>query len=203
MIEGKNITKKFNDLVLFDRFNFTIEDGGFVCFSGASGAGKTTLLNIIGLLETIDSGELVINGVQYTTNKQKLEYYRSQVGFLFQNFALIENKTVEQNLKIISKKSRTDYTIMDALEKIGLQNKINNKIYTLSGGEQQRIALARLFLKKCNIILADEPTGSLDAKNAQIVMRSLLDLNQQGKTIILVTHDEAIKKMARKVIELS
>lgn len=203
MIQGKNITKKFDDLVLLDQFNFTIEDGDFVCFSGASGAGKTTLLNIIGLLEPIDSGELVINGIQYTTNKQKLEYYRSQVGFLFQNFALIENKTVEQNLEIVAKKNRTDYTIMGALEKVGLQDKLGNKVYTLSGGEQQRIALARLFLKKCNIILADEPTGSLDAKNAQIVMRSLLDLNQQGKTVILVTHDETIKKMARKVIELS
>lgn len=203
MIEGKNITKRFDDLVLLDQFNFTIEDGDFVCFSGASGAGKTTLLNIIGLLEPIDGGELVINGIQYTTNKQKLEYYRSQVGFLFQNFALIENKTVEQNLEIVAKKNRTDYTIMAALEKVGLQDKLDNKIYTLSGGEQQRIALARLFLKKCNIILADEPTGSLDAKNAQIVMRSLIDLNQQGKTVILVTHDETIKKMARKVIELS
>ena len=203
MIEGKNITKKFDDLVLFNQFNFMIEDGDFVCFSGTSGAGKTTLLNIIGLLEPIDSGELVINGVQYTTNKQKLEYYRSQVGFLFQNFALIENKTVEQNLEIVSKKNRTNYTIMEALEKVGLQDKLNNKIYTLSGGEQQRIALARLFLKKCNIILADEPTGSLDTKNAQIVMHSLIDLNQQGKTVILVTHDETIKKMVRKVIELS
>lgn len=203
MIEGKNITKKFNDLILFDKFNFTIKDGDFVCFSGASGAGKTTLLNIIGLLEPIDSGELVINGVKYTNNKQKLEYYRSQVGFLFQNFALIENKTVEQNLQIISKKNRTNYTIKNALEKVGLQDKLYNKIYTLSGGEQQRIALARLFLKRCNIILADEPTGSLDAKNAQIVMHSLIDLNKQGKTIIIVTHDETIKAMARKVIELS
>lgn len=202
MIEGKNITKIFNDLILFERLNFTIDDGDFVCFSGASGTGKTTLLNIIGLLEPISSGELIINGVQYTTNKQKLEYFRSQVGFLFQNFALIENKTVEQNLEIVAKKNRTNCSIMDVLQKVGLQDKLNNKIYTLSGGEQQRIALARLFLKKCNIILADEPTGSLDAGNTQIVMRSLLDLNQQGKTVILVTHDEAIKKMARKVIEL-
>lgn len=202
MIAGKNISKKFDNLILFDRFNFEIEDGDFVCFSGVSGSGKTTLLNIIGLLEPIDSGELVINGIQYTTNRQKREYYRSQFGFLFQNFALIENKTVEQNLEIVEKKYRTHYSIIDALEKVGLQDKLYNKIYTLSGGEQQRIALARLFLKKCNIILADEPTGSLDTKNAQIVMSSLLDLNQEGKTVIIVTHDETIKIMARKVIEL-
>lgn len=203
MIEGKNITKKFNDLVLLDGFSFSIDDGDFVCFSGASGSGKTTLLNIIGLLEPIDSGELLINGMQYTKNRQKLEYYHSQVGFLFQNFALIENKTVEQNLEIIAKKNRTDYTPLEALDKVGLRHKLNNKIYTLSGGEQQRIALSRLFLKKCNIILADEPTGSLDAKNAQIVMDILFDLNREGKTVVIVTHDETIKKMAGRVIELS
>jgi putative ABC transport system ATP-binding protein len=203
MIEGKNISKKFDDLILFDQFNFTIKDGDFVCFSGTSGAGKTTLLNIIGLLEPIDGGELSINGIQYITNKQKLEYYRSEVGFLFQNFALIENKTVEENLDLVSRKNRTNFSILEVLEKVGLQDKLNNKVYTLSGGEQQRISLARLFLKKCNIILADEPTGSLDSKNAQIVMQSLFELNQNGKTVIIVTHDEIIKKMARRVIELS
>lgn len=203
MIEGKNISKRFDDLILFDQFNFTIKDGDFVCFSGTSGAGKTTLLNIIGLLEPIDGGELLINGIQYITNKQKLEYYRSEIGFLFQNFALIENKTVEENLDLVSRKNRTNFSILEVLEKVGLQDKLNNKVYTLSGGEQQRISLARLFLKKCNIILADEPTGSLDAKNAQIVMQSLFELNQNGKTVIIVTHDEIIKKMARRVIELS
>lgn len=203
MIEGKNISKRFDDLILFDQFNFTIKDGDFVCFSGTSGAGKTTLLNIIGLLEPIDGGELLINGIQYITNKQKLEYYRSEAGFLFQNFALIENKTVDENLELVSRKNRTNFTILEALEKVGLQDKLNNKVYTLSGGEQQRISLARLFLKKCNIILADEPTGSLDSKNAQIVMQSLFELNQNGKTVIIVTHDETIKKKARRVIELA
>ncbi len=202
MIEGRNIVKKFGDRVLLDQFNFTIEDGEFVCFSGVSGSGKTTLLNIIGLLEPIDAGEILIHGNPYKTNRQKLEYYQSQVGFLFQNFALIENKTVEQNLKLIAKKNRTDYTIEEALEKVGLEDKICQKVYTLSGGEQQRVAMARLFLKKCNIILADEPTGSLDINNARIVMRILLELNRQGKTVVLVTHDETIKKMAGRIIEL-
>lgn len=202
MIEGKNIIKRFGSQVLFDGFDFSIEDGEFVCFSGVSGAGKTTLLNIIGLLEPLDGGELLINGMEYKTNRQRLQYFRTEVGFLFQNFALIENKTVEQNLEIVSKQNRTGFSIMEALEKVGLQEKLRSRVYTLSGGEQQRIALARLFLKKCNIILADEPTGSLDKRNAEMVMDILRDLNQRGKTIILVTHDEKIRQMAGRVIEL-
>ena len=202
MIEGINITKKFDGLTLFQDYNFLIEDQEFVCFSGASGTGKTTLLNIIGLIEPIDAGKLRINGIEYTTNKQKLEYFRSVASFLFQNFALIESKTVKQNLELIRRGSRTNYTIEEVLERVGLENKLNSKVYTLSGGEQQRVALARLFLKKCDIILADEPTGSLDAKNAQIIMDILLSLNAEGKTVIIVTHDQKIKDKAQRVIEL-
>lgn len=202
MIEGIKITKAFDDLVLFHEFNFLIEDGDFVCFSGKSGKGKSTLLNMIGLLEPVDSGKLVINGREYKTNKEKLQFYRTEAGFLFQNFALIENKTVRENLELVSKRNRTEYSIADVLKKVNMETKIENKVYTLSGGEQQRIALARLFLKKCNIILADEPTGSLDKYNASAVMEILCDLNRQGKTIILVTHDETIKRMAKRVIEL-
>jgi len=202
MIEGINITKKFDGLILFKDYNFLIEDQEFVCFSGASGTGKTTLLNIIGLIEPIDAGTLRIKGIEYTTNKQKMEYFRSIVGFLFQNFALIESKTVKQNLELIRQGSRTNYTIEEVLERVGLESKLNSKVYTLSGGEQQRVALARLFLKKCDIILADEPTGSLDAKNAQIIMDILLSLNAEGKTVIIVTHDQKIKDKARRVIEL-
>lgn len=202
MIEGKNISKQFGSLILFDGFDFRIEDGEFVCFSGPSGAGKTTLLNIIGLIEPLDGGELLINGRQYRSNKDKLEFFRSKVGFLFQNFALIEGKTVEENLQLIRKGSRTGYSIEEVLEKVGLLDKLENKVYTLSGGEQQRIALARLFYKKCEIILADEPTGSLDKRNADMVMEILLELNRQGKTVVLVTHDERIKGLANRVIEL-
>ncbi len=202
MIEGIKITKRFGNLTIFKDFNFKINDGDFVCFSGASGKGKTTLLNIIGLLEPFDSGKLIINGIEYKTNKQKREYFKTEVGFLFQNFALIDNKTVRENLNIVSKRIRTNYSIEEVLDEVGLSEKINSKVYTLSGGEQQRVALARLFLKKCNIILADEPTGSLDRKNADVIMQILKSLNNQGKTVVLVTHDDSIKKMAKKVIEL-
>lgn len=202
MITGKNITKRFGDLTIFDSLDFEIHDGEFVCFSGESGKGKTTLLNIIGLLEPFDSGELLINGRKYSSRREKREYYRSEVGFLFQNFALIENKTVRQNLEIVRTSRDNSISIEEAVRRVGLEGKLDNKVYTLSGGEQQRIALARLILKQCWLILADEPTGSLDRKNAVIVMDILKSLNREGRTVIIVTHDEGIKNQVDRRIEL-
>jgi len=202
MIEGIGISKKFDENVLFNQLNFKISKGEFVCFSGVSGSGKTTLLNIIGLLESFDEGKLLFDGKTISTYKEKLEFYRYQVGFIFQNFVLIENKTVRENLEIVNKKYRTSYSIENVLEKVNLLDKIESKVYTLSGGEQQRIALARLFYKKSSIVLADEPTGSLDYRNAMKVMDILKELNNEGRTVILVTHDEETKQMANRIIEL-
>ena len=202
MIIGKNIVKRFGDQVIFDGLDFQIRDGEFVCFAGESGAGKTTLLNIIGLLEPIDSGELLINGKTYSGSKAKREYYKNEVGFLFQNFALIENKTVKQNLELVRSDASVNISVMDSLRRVGLEDKINSKVYTLSGGEQQRVAAARLIRKQCNIILADEPTGSLDRKNAEQIMDQLFQMNSEGKTVILVTHDEKIRSQIPRIIEL-
>ncbi|MEA4826568.1 MAG: ATP-binding cassette domain-containing protein, partial [Clostridium sp.] len=134
--------------------------------------------------------------------KNHLNYFRTKIGFLFQNFALVDNKTVKENLKLIRKDCKTDLSIEDALQIVGLKEKIGKKVYTLSGGEQQRVALARLMLKKCDIVLADEPTGSLDKNNAEVVLNILKQLNKQGKTIILVTHDEGMKKQGNRVVNL-
>lgn len=202
MIEGIELSKRFEGRVLFENFNFKIESGEFVCFSGVSGCGKTTLLNMIGMIEPFDSGKLLIDGEAMVTQKQRMQYFRKKLGFLFQNFALVENKTVEQNLKLIRKQDRTNLTMEEALKRVGLSGVLKQKVYTLSGGEQQRVALARLFFKQSEIILADEPTGSLDEANANRIMQILKELHQEGKTIILVTHDEKIKRMAERVIEL-
>lgn len=202
MIEGIELSKRFEGRVLFENFNFKIESGEFVCFSGVSGCGKTTLLNMIGMIEPFDSGKLLIDGEAMVTPKQRMQYFQKKLGFLFQNFALVENKTVEQNLKLIRKQDRTNLTMEEALKRVGLSGVLKQKVYTLSGGEQQRVALARLFFKQSEIILADEPTGSLDEANANRIMQILKELHQEGKTIILVTHDEKIKKMAERVIEL-
>lgn len=202
MIELKNINKSFGDKALFIDYSLKIEQGEFVIISGESGSGKTTLLNMIGALEKIDSGEILVDNVDITLRKNQLKYYRDTVGFLFQNFVLLEDKTVYQNLNIIRKSNRSAISIEEVLKKVGLEDKMHAKVYTLSGGEQQRVALARLMVKKCRLILADEPTGSLDRRNAERVISILKQLNDEGVTIILVTHDDELKGKGQRVIEL-
>lgn len=202
MIEIKGVRKEFDGQMVFDGINLVIENGDFVVFSGPSGCGKTTLLNMIGALEPVDSGNILVDGVDITQKRNHLNYFRTKIGFLFQNFALVDNKTVRQNLELIQRRYRSQTSIEAALQTIGLAEKINQKVYTLSGGEQQRVALARLMLKKCDIILADEPTGSLDSANAARVMSILRMLNDQGKTVILVTHDENIKQQGKRLVTL-
>lgn len=203
MIQIEHLKKKFGDKILFDDFNLTIDDGEFVVLSGDSGRGKTTLLNMIGAIEPFDAGRILVDGIDISNKKNQLFYLQQKVGFLFQNFALIDYKTVRQNLQLIKKKSRSETTLEDALQQVGLATKVNQKVYSLSGGEQQRVALARLMMKQCDIIFADEPTGSLDRKNAEHVMNIIQTLNEQGKTIVLVTHDEIIKQYASRVVYLT
>lgn len=202
MVEIKNLKKSFGDRVLFNDLNMKIDDGEFVVFSGMSGCGKTTLLNMIGSLESIDEGQIIVDGIDISLRKNQQKYLSQKVGFLFQNFALIEDKTVLDNLEIIKKSNRSDVTIDEALESVGLLDAKNKKIYTLSGGEQQRIALARLMIKKCDLILCDEPTGSLDRENGEKIMSIIWDMNKKGKTVILVTHDEKYKHNGGRIVEI-
>lgn len=202
MIEIKNMNKSFGDKVIFKDFNLEIKDQEFVVLSGKSGSGKTTLLNIIGGIEKVDSGEVLVDNQDITKEKNLLDYFRYTVGFLFQNFALIERETVYENLNLVKKRCRTDISIEEALEKVGLSDKKNQKVYTLSGGEQQRVALARLLIKKCKLILADEPTGSLDRENANMVISILKEYQKMGKTVCLVTHDDYIKTLGDRVVNL-
>lgn len=200
MISIKNINKSFEEKQIFKEYNLDIPNGTFAVISGESGCGKTTLLNMIGGIEKPDSGQIMVNDKDITLYKNKRAYYKYTVGFLFQNFALVENKTVRENLMLIQKKSRSSISIEEALEKVGLLDSVDKKVYKLSGGEQQRVALARLMIKQCDIILADEPTGSLDQKNSKVVMQILHELNKEGKTVIMVTHDKEIVKEEKFVI---
>lgn len=202
MIRIKDLHKSYDNKVLFKSYNIEIPDKSFVIINGPSGCGKTTLLNMIGGLEKPDKGEIWVDGIDLLAQRGKKEYYKETVGFLFQNFALLENKTVRQNLSMIKKSGRTECTIEQALQRVGLEKEIDKKVYKLSGGEQQRVALARLMIKKCSVILADEPTGSLDDVNSKIVMKILHELNDIGKTVIIVTHSQEIVNDEEFVIKL-
>jgi len=202
MIKITNLRKAFGSRLLFDDFSLNIENGEFVVFSGVSGSGKSTLLHMIGGIEPFDLGDIQVNGYSLKDKRNRRKYFLTEIGFLFQNFALIDNKTAEQNLKMIKNNARSEVSFQDALEFVGMENKIKQPVYTLSGGEQQRIAVARLLLKKCNVILADEPTGSLDRANADAVFELLSKLNGLGKTVIVVSHDENIKNKGKRVISL-
>ena len=160
-LELKNISKKYGNNTIFDNYNLEVKKGTFLGIKGKSGRGKTTLLNIMGLLEDYE-GTLNIMGeeVRYRDKKKRKEMLKKVIGYLFQNYALIDDLTVYENLKIvINKKNKIKgkELMLEALEKVGVANEfLNKKIYTCSGGEQQRIAIARLMLKDCDIVLADE-----------------------------------------------
>lgn len=207
MIKIKDMHKSFNNKVVFKDFNLQINSGEFLGIVGKSGKGKTTLLNIIGTLEDIDSGIIEIMGKQIKKKKDKRNLLRNHLGFVFQNYALIDNLSVKENLEIALnhkkiKKEEKRNLIESALKKVGLENYEKNIICTLSGGEQQRIAIARLILKDPDIILADEPTGSLDIENRNIIVSLLEDMHKRGKTIIMVTHDKSLINSFSRVIEI-
>ena len=206
-IELENITKKYENHTIFDNYNLKINKGTFLGIKGPSGKGKTTLLNIMGLLEDYE-GHLSIMGeeIAYKNKKKRRMMLKNTIGYLFQNYALIDDLNVYENLKIvINKKSgKNEKQLMtEALEKVGFGEEfLNKKIYTCSGGEQQRIAIARLVLKDCDIVLADEPTGSLDEKNTEIVMKLLTGLNEEGKTVVMVSHDDDVLSYCKEIVQI-
>lgn len=206
IIELNNIVKSFNDRKILDHFNIKVDENEFVVIMGKSGSGKSTLLNIMGLLDQPDEGIVKIfnekNVKPFSRKAEKL--LREKIGYLFQNFALLDNETVEYNLMIALEnvKGNKKELIHKALKEVGLEDHEKKKIFECSGGEQQRIAIARLLLKPCELILADEPTGSLDSYNKKIVCDLLKHMQLRGKTIIVVTHDDYLKQYADRIVEL-
>ena len=207
IVSLKNINKSFKDKVIFKDFSLDVEEGEFLSITGASGMGKTTLLNIIGLLEKPDSGDVFLFDTKNESfgSRKARDLRRHKLSYLFQNFGLVDNETCKFNLDLALEFS--DYNreqkreaVSDALAKVGLEGFDNRKVYSLSGGEQQRVALAKILLKSPELILADEPTGSLDADNRDFVLSLLREFNEAGKTIILVTHDVKVDSCAKRHI---
>lgn len=209
MISLKKITKKFGNHMIFSELNLEIQEGELVAIMGDSGAGKSTLLNIIGLLDVEYDGHYLISGqnLKNASWRKKSDFIRNNINYLFQNYALVDDETVLNNLMYalyysdFSKDKKTDI-IRSAMNDVKLINVLDKEVYKLSGGEQQRIALARLIIKKGNLILADEPTGNLDTKNKEIVINILKKLNEMGKTVVIVTHDEHVASNCTRIITL-
>lgn len=207
MIEIINVCKAFNKKIIFENFNLNVKLGEFIGVIGKSGKGKTTLLNIMGTLEGVDSGVVKVMGKDISSKKTKRLLLRDNLGFIFQNYALIDNVSVNENLEIAlnhkKMKRKQKYDAIDlALKEVDLDDYGNKIVHTLSGGEQQRVAIARLILKDPDIIFADEPTGSLDSENRDIIVSLFQKLHKQGKTIIMVTHDNNLSKFFSRIIEL-
>ena len=210
-IEVLNVTKKFGKRYIFKNLNLSVEEGEFVAIVGPSGCGKSTLLNMIGLLESIDSGQIKLNGKEIPkieSNRATL-LRRNTINYLFQSFALINDMTIYQNLFLAMKflnitDKEKDNKINEILKKVHLEDFRDEKVNTLSGGEQQRVALARTIIKPGDIILADEPTGALDSVSTEIVFNLIKNLSKQyKKTVIMVTHNKDLANQADRIINIS
>ena len=198
-IDLLNVSKSFGSKKIFTDLNLTFESGKSYALIGGSGSGKSTLLNIIGRLEKIDSGNVLVDKQDIWKIKERT-FFKNTVGYVFQNYSLIDNKTVYDNLSLITKDKKT---ITDVLEKVGLSSDyLHQKIYELSGGQAQRVAIARMLMKPRKIILADEPTGALDGEIGKEIIRLLLNERDEDKYVIIATHDPAVYNEVDVIIDM-
>jgi len=213
MIKIRDLNKSYkmgaNRLHVLKGINLDVDEGEFVAIMGASGSGKSTLLNIIGMLDTHDSGLYELAGVKIEKlNERKAANYRNKfLGFIFQSYNLINFKNVAENVALplyyqsISRKKRSQIA-MQYLERVGLTNWAHHMPNELSGGQKQRVAIARALAAKPKLLLADEPTGALDSKTSAEVMKLIQEINDEGKTILMVTHENDIAQMCKRIVRL-
>ena len=198
-IDLLNVSKSFGSKKIFTDLNLIFESGKSYALIGGSGSGKSTLLNIIGRLEKIDSGNVSVDKQDIWKIKERT-FFKNTVGYVFQNYSLIDNKTVYDNLSLITKDKKT---ITDVLEKVGLSSDyLHQKIYELSGGQAQRVAIARMLMKPRKIILADEPTGALDGEIGKEIVRLLLNEKDEDKYVIIAAHDPAVYNEVDVIIDM-
>ena len=210
MIEVKNIHKSFGTLEVLKGVNLTVKKGEIVSIIGKSGAGKTTLLQIIGTLDKPDSGSIMIDGVDvFALKKKELADFRNRhIGFIFQFHQLLPEFTTLENVMMPGMIARMDekeaeQRAIKLLTELGMVERITHKPSQLSGGEKQRVAAARAMMMSPNVILADEPSGSLDESNKKELHKLLLQMREQyGQTIIIVTHDKELAEISDRVIEI-
>ena len=213
MIRTENLTRIFRteevETIALNGVNIEVEDGEFIAIMGPSGCGKSTLLNILGLLDCPTEGKYWVNNeeVGHLKERERTAYRKGRIGFVFQNFNLIDELTVEENVDLQLKylgvgKAERKERVLDILRKVKLSHRAKHYPHQLSGGQQQRVAIARAVVGKPSIILADEPTGNLDSKNGMEVMQLLSELNEEGTTIVMVTHSKHDATYASRIINL-
>ena len=209
IIEFKDVNKEYisgnHILKAMDNVNFTIEEGEFVVILGPSGAGKSILLNLLGGLDSVTSGEIIVNGshVESFNDNQLTEYRAKNVGFIFQFYNLIPNLTALENVELMKDIVDVDIDGLNVLNSVGLSNHANQFPAQLSGGEQQRVSIARAVAKQPTMLLCDEPTGALDSKTGVLILNLLQDMsNNHNTTVVIVTHNAILADAADKVIRI-
>ena len=213
VLETKNLCKSYligdTAIKAFCNVNLVINKGDFMSITGKSGSGKSTLMHMLGLLDTPTSGELILNGknIKGMNEKELAQIRNSEIGFVFQTFNLLQRTTVLENVMlplVYSKvpKEKHEKMALEVIKQVDLEHRLNNKSNELSGGERQRVAIARALINNPSLILADEPTGNLDSKTGDEIEKIFLDLNKKGRTIVLVTHDQDLAKIAKREIVL-
>ena len=209
IVQFENVSKIYksgdHELHALDHVDFTLDEGKFVVILGPSGAGKSTLLNLLGGLDSPSEGKITVSGkdISKLTDNELADYRASTVGFVFQFYNLIPTLTVYENVKLVSEISKDALDTKEMIAKVGLSDHLHNFPAELSGGEQQRISIARALCKNPKILLCDEPTGALDSETGVMVLKLLLDMARNyGKTIVIVTHNQNIAKMADEVIRV-
>ena len=204
MIIAKDIKKKYNDQEVLRGIDLKIDKNEFVVILGASGSGKSTLLNILSGLEKSDSGEVVYDNESISdySEKQLTKFRKDKIGFVFQQYYLLNNLTVEQNVKVGANLANNKEYV-DIIKELGLEDKLSKYPNELSGGEQQRVSIARALAKKPTVLFLDEPTGALDEETGRKILEYLLKLKDKSHfTMIMVTHNENIAELANKIIHV-
>ncbi|WP_407461522.1 ABC transporter ATP-binding protein [Methanobrevibacter sp.] len=209
IIEFKNVDKVYQSgeqiLKAMDNVNFTIEEGEFVVILGPSGAGKSTLLNLLGGLDSVSSGEIIVNGnhVETFNDNELTEYRAKNVGFIFQFYNLIPNLTAIENIELMNDVVDVKINGLEVLDSVGLKDWADHFPAQMSGGQQQRVSIARAIAKQPAVLLCDEPTGALDSNTGILVLNLLQDLSKNQKsTVVIVTHNALLAKAADKVIRI-
>ena len=208
-IEFKDVCKTYTmgevEIKALDNINFTIDKGEFVVILGASGAGKTTILNLLGGMDTISSGSIVVDGknISQANDKQLCEYRRHDIGFVFQFYNLVQNLTAMENVELARQICKEPLDSTMVLDMVGLGARQSNFPSQLSGGEQQRVAIARAVAKNPKLLLCDEPTGALDYVTGKQVLKVLQDMSvEHNMTVVMITHNAALADMGQKIIKV-